>query len=302
MTTEVGAEASADWAELAEVLLEAGARDVLMPMVETGPLAGWLAAEAGLAAADGPATACAGPKLTVTRDSSGASVEGVLEAVPWARAVGRIVVLTGADVVLLDPAALTLRPGTNLAGEPRDTVVVPPLRLGPEQVGRAPSGTDRQLQLRAALGRALLMAGASGEVLALAVRHAARREQFGRPIARLQAVAQQLAAAGAEVGAVRAATLAAARTADRADFGAEQTIVAVAAAKVRAGMAAAEVARIAHQVHGAAGLVHGQPLATLTARLWAWRDEDGSESHWARVLGELSFRAGPDKIWAMVSQ
>jgi acyl-CoA dehydrogenase len=158
------------------------------------------------------------------------------------------------------------------------------------------------LELRSALGRALLMAGAGGEVLALAVRHAAHREQFGRPIARLQAVGQELAAAGAEVAAVRAATLAAARTADRAGFGAEETFVAVAAAKIRAGMAATELARIAHQVHGAAGLVHGQRLATLTARLWAWRDEDGAESHWARLLGEQALRAGPDGIWAMVSQ
>ena len=240
--------------------------------------------------------------MTVTRDGSGARVDGVLEEVPWARTARCVLVLSGAEVVVLDADRLMLRPGTNLAGEPRDTLVVPSLRVGPEQLARAPCGADRELGLRAALGRTLLMAGASGEVLVRTVHHAEQREQFGRPIARLQAVGQQVAEAAAEVAAVRAAALAAARTADRAGFGAEETFVAVAAAKVRAGMATTALARIAHQVHGAAGLVHRQPLAMLTARLWAWREEDGTECQWGRLLGELALRVGPERVWELVTR
>ena len=42
------------------------------------------------------------------------------------------------------------------------------------------------------------------------------------------------------------------------------------------------------------------PLHHYTRRLWAWRDEDGSEQEWARRLGEVVLRAGADGIWPLL--
>ena len=133
------------------------------------------------------------------------------------------------------------------------------------------------------------------------MRYAGERHQFGRPIGRFQAVQQQLALAAAEVAAASAATEAAALIAAREGFAATGAHVAVAAAKVRAGDAATAVARIAHQVHGALGFTREHDLRLATTRLWAWRDEDGSDALWAERLGGLVADAGPDGLWPLVT-
>ncbi|MFD8994528.1 acyl-CoA dehydrogenase family protein, partial [Streptomyces abikoensis] len=66
--------------------------------------------------------------------------------------------------------------------------------------------------------------------------------------------------------------------------GAPAAHVAVAAAKTQASASAAEIARIAHQLHGAIGITRLSPLHLATTRLWSWRDEDGDETYWALRL------------------
>jgi acyl-CoA dehydrogenase len=75
----------------------------------------------------------------------------------------------------------------------------------------------------------------------------------------------------------------------------------VAAAKIRVGEAAAEGARIAHQVLGAIGFTQEHTLHRFTRRLWAWRDDFGSESHWALRLGGLVAAKGADQLWPMLA-
>jgi acyl-CoA dehydrogenase len=162
-------------------------------------------------------------------------------------------------------------------------------------------GVAAELRLRAALGRSQLLAGAARAALARTVRYAGERVQFGRPIGRFQAVQQQLALAAAEVAAAGAAADAAAATAQRAGLGADATAFAVAAAKARTGEAAGEVARIAHQVHGAIGFTREHDLRRWTTRLWAWRDEDGSDATWQTELGVRVLAAGPDALWPLVT-
>ncbi len=149
-----------------------------------------------------------------------------------------------------------------------------------------------ELRLRAAFGRSQLLAGAAKGALAAAVRYAGTRVQFGRPIGKFQAVQQQLALAAAEVAAATAAATSAARVVDADGFTALSARLAVAVAKSRAGEAAGEVARIAHQVHGAIGFTREHDLRLLTTRLWAWRDEDGSEAEWNELIGALVRRYG----------
>jgi acyl-CoA dehydrogenase len=72
---------------------------------------------------------------------------------------------------------------------------------------------------------------------------------------------------------------------------------AVAAAKVRAGLAATAGARSAHQIHGAIGTTREYELHVHTGSLWAWRDEYGDERTWAQRLGE-TLQAAPEGFWA----
>jgi acyl-CoA dehydrogenase len=279
--------------DAAVVLGAAGAHAARVPLVETDLLGGWLLHAAGVPLPDGPLTAAAGA-LAV----DGATVRGELRRVPWARAAAGVAVLTGIHVVLLDPSAADIAEGTNLAEEPRDTVTVD----GPAvAVAEAPDGVAAELRLRAALGRAQLLAGAARGALAATVRYAGERVQFGRPIGRFQAVQQQLALAAGEVAAASAAASAAARVAAGDGFAAPSTRIAVAAAKSRTGEAAGGVARIAHQVHGAIGFTREHDLRLWTTRLWAWRDEDGSDAEWNADLGATALAAGPAGLWPLIT-
>ncbi|MBA2535474.1 MAG: acyl-CoA/acyl-ACP dehydrogenase [Rubrobacter sp.] len=140
------------------------------------------------------------------------------------------------------------------------------------------------------------MAGALDRVLELSVGHAGERRQFGRPIGRFQAVQQQLALLAGVVAAAGAAVDAAVAAAGLGDAAFE-----VAVAKVRTGEAAGKAAAIAHQVHGAIGFTERHPLHQSTRRLWAWRDEFGSEGEWAERLGGIVASCGPENLWPILT-
>jgi acyl-CoA dehydrogenase len=108
-----------------------------------------------------------------------------------------------------------------------------------------------------------------------------------------------LALAAAVVAAASAAAEAAARAAD-----AEGVLTAelpIAMAKARTSEAAGAVARVAHQVHGAIGFTREHDLRLATTRLWAWRDEDGSEALWHEVVGAAALAAGADGLWPLIT-
>jgi acyl-CoA dehydrogenase len=103
------------------------------------------------------------------------------------------------------------------------------------------------------------------------------------------------------VAAAAAASEAAARAAEADGFDSPSTGFAIAAAKARCSEAAAVVARITHQVHGAIGFTREHDLRLATTRLWAWRDEDGSDSFWNDRIGARVLEAGADGLWPMVT-
>ena len=142
-----------------------------------------------------------------------------------------------------------------------------------------------------ALARAAQLRGAMEQVLAMSLRYASEREQFGRPLARFQAIQHHLAEIAGEAAATGAAVDAAAQVG---------TPFAVAAAKARASQAAGTVARLAHQVHGAIGYTVEHDLHIWTTRLWAWRDEFGNEAHWWQVLGAEAARGGGAALWPVM--
>jgi hypothetical protein len=62
---------------------------------------------------------------------------------------------------------------------------------------------------------------------------------------------------------------------------------------------------LSHQLHGAIGLAREYRLALLTERLWAWRDEFGSQRAWQERLGRLVRRGGGTggaTLWELVTE
>ena len=258
------------------VLRAAGRHAAPIPVAET-TVGALLCHAAGKEVPAGPLTVYA--PSTEPRDSDSAA----LPRVPWARFASVVVIASSSGrMALYRPIGVV--EGANLAGEPRDDVT----QGQPLSTADAPSRAVDACAMMA-LARAAQLRGAMEQVLALCLRYAQEREQFGRPLARFQTIQHHLAALAGEAAASGAAVDAAAQAG---------TIFAFAAAKARTSQAAGEVARLAHQVHGAMGYTAEHDLHHWTKRLWAWRDEFGNEAHWWAELGDvLAGQGGGDALW-----
>jgi len=146
------------------------------------------------------------------------------------------------------------------------------------------------------------MAGALEHILDQSVQWSLDRVQFGRAIAKFQAVQHNLAMLAGEVAAAGAAADAAAEAISEQGISGDSVASAVAAAKVRVGEAAGSGAAIAHQVHGAMGFTYEHSLHHATRRLWAWREEFGNEALWAERLGRMVAERGADALWPFITQ
>ncbi|MGF6889353.1 acyl-CoA dehydrogenase [Nocardia sp. GAS34] len=282
------------------VLEVLGRYSASVPLAETALLAGWLLAGCGATLPPGPMTAClARPDVRFRPVDDGLSVSGTIARVPWARCVDYVAVLADCQVILLRRNDFAVHEGSDLAGEPRDditvTATVPPDRVHDLT---AESGiSTRAFGNRAALARAALVSGAARRALELSVRYAGEREQFGRPIAKFQAVQQYLATMAAEVVLSKVAVEAAALALDTGG----DADLAVAGAKTIAGQTAGLVGSLAHQIHGAIGFTEEHVLRHSTTRLWAWRDEAGNEEQWSAKLGRRALSAGTDGLWPLLT-
>lgn len=270
------------------VLRAAGRHAAPIPVAETvvGTL---LCHMAGVEAPAGPLAVYAPPTgpLAAPPEVPEDGDTATLRRVPWARWASVLAVgAPGQGLAFFD--TLDMVEGANLAGEPRDDITLagPPAALHP-----LPPAVDGFALM--ALARAAQLRGAMEQVLDMTVAYAQEREQFGRPLARFQAIQHHLAAIAGEAAASGAAVDAAAEA---------RTPFAFAAAKARASQAAGTVARLAHQVHGAIGYTAEHDLRHWTTRLWAWRDEFGNEAHWWQVLGAMAAQGGSAALWpAMVA-
>lgn len=216
-------------------------------------------------------------------DGAGFTTVAVDGIAPWARAANQVLDLDGTLHV-----SFTVEPGANIAGEPRDRV----------NGGRTASvAVPSELYLYMALSRTALMAGALERTMEMAVDYATERSQFGRPIAKFQAIQHNLAVLAGEVAA-------AVRACDGAieSLGSAGADNQIAAAKARVGEAAGVVAEIAHQVHGAFGFTHEHSLHHFTRRLLAWRDEYGREREWQERLGRRAAARGGDKLMDFITR
>ncbi len=160
-------------------------QDALLGEVGTGRVLTAALCEPGAAFPVAPAT-------TAVADGDGVVVTGLKVAVPFADTAYRILVPTDAGVVLVDPAAdgVTLAPISTSSRGPEFSVRLDGVRVPAAEV----LGGDNQVLYRialAAIGAYAdgLLAGAT----TLTAEHLRTREQFGKPLATFQAVAQQIA-------------------------------------------------------------------------------------------------------------
>src|SRR5260370_10467104 len=279
------------------VLRAAGRFAAPVPLAET-LMAGWLLTKAGIAVPGGPlpvAPVHADGGVPLTADGA---LSGRGRRVPFARNAGQIAVLARRGnesvVALVGVSGLPISQSTSLAGEPRDDVSFD----GATPEAARPAVVDQDLLVCfGAAVRLQQMAGALEKILEQSVQYALDRSQFGRPIAKFQAVQHNLAMLAGEVAAASAAADAAAEACASPDI----AIGEIAIAKVRGGEAAGTGAAIAHQVHGAMGFTYEHSLHHATRRLWSWREEFGNEAVWAARLWRMVAERGPDGLWPFIT-
>ncbi|MER7014712.1 acyl-CoA dehydrogenase family protein [Saccharopolyspora sp. NPDC000359] len=260
--------------DLAELVAATAASGVGVPLMEASVSRWVLGARLGTA------------PLVVTATSTG--------AVPWARFASHVLVRPErGPAFLVERGAVEVVPEENLAGEPRDAV-----RLTGTTTPLPDAPSHDAVLARSALLNSAALLGAARGAYEHTREHVTQREQFGRPLVALKAVANSLAEMRVHLVATETAVTRAVRVHEQDP---DRALEATAAAKVTAARTATSVARAAHQLHGAMGVTREHPLHHVTRKLWAWRDECGSERSWSARLGRTALAAGEVDLWDRIT-
>jgi acyl-CoA dehydrogenase len=281
-------------ADLVDVVTALGRHAVSSPLVEHAT-ARWILAAAGVEAPSGVMTVATRVREDLRSGDTG--VETV-EDVAWARHATHVVLVGPVETSLVDlgHASVTLEPRVNEAGEPRDIVT-----FVPEAVTPLSSSLGVQVVAdRLGLLWGAALSGAIEATYRLTHGYVNQREQFGAPLVRIPAVAAQLATIKAELVQLEMVRARATRVVTQGE-GSRAATIAAGGLKVAAARAATVSARLAHQLHGGMGITAEYPLHHHTTRLWAWRDEGGSEHWWATRLGEFAQDHGEQEMWAALT-
>ncbi len=184
--------------------------------------------------------------------------------------------LTGAPIELIAPHAL-------------GTLEFDGVRVGPDQLlGERDAGFRVAMgtldRFRPSVGAAAV--GLAQRALEAALDHADQRKAFGGPLRALQAVAHRLADAATAITSARLLVYEAAAT---LDAGGRATGIA-AMAKLHATEVAQRVVDDAVQVHGAAGLVAGAPVAELYREVRSLRIYEGASEVQRTIIARELYR------------
>jgi acyl-CoA dehydrogenase len=295
------------WSAVVPILHGIGYWQVPLPLAET-MVGAMLLSAAGLAVPEGPIALIEqgqGNDLSASGSGTSLQLHGTVPHVAWARHA-RTAVVSLADgrlalVELRPTSGVACEPQADHAGMPSDT-----LRLaGTAPIAQAANtlSVAQPVWNLGALARSIMMVGALESALEQSVRYANERVQFGKPIGKNQALQQQLALMAGDAAAARMAALAAAADApSSAQPDAPAATFSIAVAKVRCGEAATRATGIAHQVHGAIGFTREHTLHFATRRLWAWREQFGSDAAWAQRLGRLAIATGAKGFWPALTR
>lgn len=267
--------AGGEWADALLLIREAGFAAAPIPLAEH-LIGASLLAEAGIEIPDG--------KLSVAI----ADDEGVAANVAFADVVDHLVVASTDSVGLIVNKDIVWQHSVSIAGESRSSAT---FNLDEITQQALPGAAEKAHQMGAA-SRINLMAGALSAVLDLSVRYVCERNQFGRPLAKFQAIQHQLAILAGEVAACQ-------RAADAVLC--SQNALDIAIGKARTGEAITQATDISHQVHGAIGYTLEHALNLRTRRLWQWRDEYGREREWQLMLGRALCQQSADELWGQIT-
>jgi acyl-CoA dehydrogenase len=286
--------AGLNWADINPSLLVLGKHAAPVPLGET-LIANRLLSDAGMDMIEG-AVATGFDLVALKADGS---VHGMAKGVSWAPVCPHTLLLAEREgqlhLCLMRTRDLTLTALKTFSREPAADVTcndVKPVAIA--ALGNEVSQTT--VLAHFAVLHTAQIAGALAYMLPLCVEYANDRVQFGRPIAKFQAIQHALAQLASEAAASQAAAVFAC---GKADAGAVEYGAMVGMS--RAGRAATLGAEIAHQVFGAIGFTDEHSLHYFTRRLWQWRSAARSEQWWSEKLGAKLIAAGGDALWPNIA-
>lgn len=274
-----------DWGDAFEIFRLAGRHLVGIPVAET-VIAAWAASAAGLSQLETCQVLAKGDRLEVSAERA----TGRLYGVPWATGLSHVVCLVDDRLVRISvDDAVEVGHRIGLAGTDMADLTFADAEI---ELGQTVACSD-------ALGFAhcSILAGMMDATLALTITYANERSQFGRPLAKFQAVQQALAVFAEEAAAVTAAAQAAGRALDRSDGAFEVT-----AARIMASRGTDIGIKTAHQIHGAIGFTQEHILQRYTRRMMAARATIGPSASWSLALGRQVVAVGADQFWPELTQ
>jgi len=307
LASEAAGGVGESWSAVLPILHGIGYWQVPLPLAET-MVGALLLSMAGLPVPEGPIGLIEqgqGNDLRASGTGAALTLAGTAHHVAWARhARTAVVSLSDGRLALIDLRAA----GRVECSEQLDPARLPSDTLRFEAAPCIAQAVHAQslaqpVWMLGALARSVMMVGALESALEQSVRYANERVQFGKPIGKNQALQQQLALMAGDCAAARMAALAAAADAPcTTQRDAPAAAFSVAVAKVRCGEAATRATAIAHQVHGAIGFTREHSLHFATRRLWAWREQFGSDAFWAARLGRLAIASGGKGFWPALTR
>jgi len=300
------------------LLQVAGYYAVPLPLAES-ILASKILADLGLEKPDGVLTLGLVTDGEVAAGVDGVSITGRWRDVPWARQADAVLLCAPtADgqtfVALFWKEDFQVEPHYNLASEPLDVLTVNGVKPRAYVVVKE---SHQDLLVHAALTRILQGAGALEKVLDMTIQYAGERSQFGRPLAKFQAIQQQIAIMAGETAAFLVIAAKAFKALESivetndsdisivhaVDQGDDRTamndlVKATVLAKIRLAQAAHVSPTHSHQVHGAMGITEEYSLHYYTRRVWSYRHEYGNERFWGDVLLSV---LGESDVWEFIT-
>jgi alkylation response protein AidB-like acyl-CoA dehydrogenase len=197
-------------------------------------------------------------------------------------AASAVVVVRDDSLQVVRPAELQLDP----VASPMDPLT-PLHEVTDYPAGATFGGAEDALRwrLEGAVLTAAFQVGLARRLTELAVSYSVQREQFGRVIAKFQAVKHMCADMHARAELAQAAVDAAAVTMDYPEVG--DPARAVAGAKLLANDAASSNARSAIQVYGGMGITWDVPVHFFLKRAWMLAADWGTSEEHAEALAEL---------------
>ena len=286
-----GGEDDVAFADAMELIRRAGYHALPVPLAET-IIARRMLARAGIEAPEGAITLAVPGTGDLPKRENG-KLAGSIHGIPFGSSTPHAVVATEGHLHLVDIRDALVSRDSNMAGEARDTLDLSRAKI---VASAASTSAVADLEAEGALIRAVALSGALSACLDHCLVWVNDRIQFGKPIAKHQASQHLLAQIAEETAAAGAAADLAIEAAETAPRRFE-----IAIAKARVGEAAGKAANFAHAAFGAMGFTREHALHYTTRRLWAWRNEFGSEVYWQTEIGRLVAGRGGRQLWPLLN-